>query len=227
MCGRFFSTLTGDELASEHGLMVRLGLEPRYNIAPTQPVPVVHLDERGSRRLSLMRWGLVPGWAKEVGRALLHNARAETIDEKPSFRGGWRHRRGLVPASGWYEWQALGGKDKQAWALHLGNHAPIAFACVWDVWEGRGEGSWLESFAILTTAAVGPAAAVHDRMPVLIEPADQQAWMAGDGGRPWPLSRFGSSWVDRLQLTPVGPEIGKVTAQGPQLIAPQPAAAGH
>jgi putative SOS response-associated peptidase YedK len=226
MCGRFFSLISDDDVSQDYGLSVRLGLQSRFNIAPTQAVPLVHLDERGARRASLMRWGLVPAWAKEIGSAPLINARSETVAEKPSFRGAFRYRRGLLPASGWYEWQRV-GKARQAYAVHFGNHAPFAFAAIWEVWEGRGEGSWLESCAILTAPAIGPVAAIHDRMPLLVEPADQRRWLKGEGDQPPSPASLSTDWVDRLILTPVSPAVGNVAAQGPQLIEPMPAAAGH
>ncbi len=217
MCGRFFSTLTNDELADAFGVVSRLNLPSRYNIAPTTPVTVVHMDEKGGRRLSPMRWGLVPSWAKEVGSVPLFNARSETVAEKPAFKGAFKYRRGLVPANGWYEWQKTGTKTKQAYAVHLANFAPLAMACIWEVWQGRGEGSWLESCSILTTSAIGPAAAVHERMPVLIDPADYAMWMTGV---PPALSTLSQSLVDRLMLTPVGPAVGNVANDGPALLQP-------
>jgi putative SOS response-associated peptidase YedK len=217
MCGRFFSTLTDDELMDTFDVVTRLHLPSRYNIAPTTPVLVVYLDEKGQRRLSPMRWGLVPSWAKEVGSIPLFNARSESVAEKPAFKGAFKYRRGLVVANGWYEWQKTGAKTKQAYALHLANFAPLAMACIWEVWEGRGEGSWLETCSILTTSAIGPAAAVHDRMPVLIESGDYRLWMQGP---PPAFSALSNDMVDRIRLTPVGPAVGNVANDGPQLLQP-------
>jgi putative SOS response-associated peptidase YedK len=217
MCGRFFATMSDSELMDAYGIVTKLNLPSRYNIAPTTPVLVVHLDERGQRRVSPMRWGLVPSWAKEVGTAPLFNARAETVAEKPAFKGAFKYRRGLVAANGWYEWQKTGAKTKQAYALHLANFAPLAMACIWEVWEGRGEGSWLETCSILTTSAIGPAAAVHERMPVLIEPGDYKLWMHG---APPAFSSLSQDMADRLRLTPVGPAVGNVANDGPQLLEP-------
>jgi putative SOS response-associated peptidase YedK len=215
MCGRFFSTLTDEELMDNFDIVSRLNLPSRYNIAPTTPVMVVHLGERGQRRLSPMRWGLVPGWAKEVGQVPLFNARCETVAEKPAFKGAFKYRRGLVAANGWYEWQKTGTKTKQAYALHLPNFAPLAMACIWEVWEGRGEGSWLETCSILTTSAIGPAAAVHERMPVLIHPSDYRLWLHG---APPAFSTLSQDMVDHIALTPVGPAVGNVANDGPELL---------
>jgi putative SOS response-associated peptidase YedK len=219
MCGRFFSTMTDVELADTYHITTRLNLPSRYNIAPTTPVLVVHMDEKGQRRLSPMRWGLVPGWAKHVGTVPLFNARSETVSEKPAFKGAYKYRRGLVAANGWYEWQKTGTKTKQAYALHLANFAPLAMACIWEVWEGRGEGSWLETCAVLTTSAIGPAAAVHERMPMLIEPADYVRWMKGP---PPGFGALSQTLADRITLTPVGPAVGNVNNDGPQLLQPLP-----
>jgi putative SOS response-associated peptidase YedK len=217
MCGRFFTTLNDEELNQFFSVSSRFNLPPRYNIAPTTPALVVHMAEKAGRVTTPMRWGLVPGWAKEIGKIPLFNARAETVAEKPAFKGAYKYRRGLVPASGWYEWQKTGSKTKQAYALHLPNYAPLAMACLWEVWEGRGEGSWLETFSILTTSAIGPAAAVHERMPVLIEPQDYDIWMRGDAPA---FSALSQSLADRLMLTAVGPAVGNVANDGPELLRP-------
>jgi putative SOS response-associated peptidase YedK len=217
MCGRFFQTTPMEEMQIAFAVSSRLALPSRYNIAPTTPVLVVHLDEKGTRRLSPMRWGLVPSWAREVGTVPLFNARSETVAEKPAFKGAYKYRRGLVAANGWYEWQKTGAKTKQAYALHLANFAPLAFACIWEVWEGRGEGSWLETCTILTTSAIGPAAAVHERMPVLVEPGDYNLWMRGS---PPGFSALSQEIVDRICLTPVGPAVGNVMNEGPALLEP-------
>jgi putative SOS response-associated peptidase YedK len=217
MCGRFFLTMTDSELMDAYGIVTKLNLPPRYNIAPTTPVLVVHHDEKGQRRLSPMRWGLVPSWAKAIGSVPLFNARAETVAQKPAFKGAFKYRRGLVAANGWYEWQKTGAKTKQAYALHLSNFAPLALACIWELWEGRGEGSWLESCSVVTTSAIGPAAAVHERMPVLIEPSDYKLWMHG---APIAFGALSQNIADRICLTPVGPAVGNVANDGPYLVEP-------
>ncbi len=127
-----------------------------------------------------MRWGLVPSWSKDIGiGAKLINARAETVAEKPTFRAAFRHRRCLVPADGFYEWQATGGR-KQPWRVVRRDRAPFAFAGLWELWEGTGEGSALETFSIVTTEANATLRNIHSRMPVMLfEEAQFKTWLAG------------------------------------------------
>lgn len=152
-------------------------LEPRYNIAPTQPVAVVRLDREGRRReFTLMRWGLIPSWAKDIGIGnRLINARAETLTEKPAFRTAFRRRRCLIPADGFYEWQKQATR-KQPYFIGLPDRRPFAFAGLWEHWEGA-DGSVLDSCTIITTAANERVRVLHDRMPVILERADFADWL--------------------------------------------------
>jgi putative SOS response-associated peptidase YedK len=217
MCGRFFATLAPDDLHRRFGLTVNSNLPPRYNIAPTQPVLVVRKNERGSRELAPMRWGLVPSWAKEVGTGVLINARAETLADKPSFRGGYKYRRGLLPANGWYEWRTE-GKRKVPFAQHLPHREMLAFACIWEVWEGRGEGSWLESCAIITMDAVGPSAAIHHRMPVLVHPDNDQLWINGAGDDLPNPQLMSGNLIDRIEVHQAHGDVNKAGNEGDYLL---------
>jgi putative SOS response-associated peptidase YedK len=217
MCGRFFTTAGPDAISRRFGVATGSNLEPLFNIAPTQPVLVVRLSERGKRELAPMRWGLVPGWAKEIGTAVHINARAETLAEKPSFRGAYTYRRGLLPASGWYEWRTE-GKRKVPYAHMLPDQQMLAFACIWEVWEGRGEGSWLESCALITTDAFGPAAAIHHRMPVLVHPDNDTVWMTGqDGVLPNPRLMSGDL-IDQIVVREANPDVNKAGNEGAYLL---------
>jgi putative SOS response-associated peptidase YedK len=217
MCGRFFSTVTPSDLGLAFGLDVRSNMEPRDNIAPTQAVDVVRLSEQGKRQLTPMRWGLVPAWAKQVGTTPLINARAETVDEKPSFRGAYKYRRGIVPATGWYEWRTE-NKRKLPFAHRLPDQSLLGFACIWELWEGRGEGSWLESFALLTMEAIGPAAAIHHRMPVLMHPDNYQSWLGGAREILPRPSEMPGHLIDQIEVVAVDPAINKVAGQGQQAL---------
>src|SRR5690348_1098517 len=140
MCGRFLQLSDPDELARVFGLVLEdlPGLVPRYNVAPTQAVAAVRLD--GDKRvLTLLRWGLIPSWAKDpkIGYSLI-NARAETVAEKPAFRAAFKARRCLVPASGFYEWQATGARQKQPYHFRSKDGQPFAFAGLWERWPGEG-----------------------------------------------------------------------------------------
>jgi len=179
MCGRF-SLVNAEEsmrrLFEYDG--PALNLPPRYNIAPSQKVPVVKAGKEGGRSLAMMRWGLIPSWAKDaaIGNKMI-NARAETVAEKPAFRSAFRHRRCLVPADGFYEWKKLDG-TKQPYRIGLEGDAPFAFAGLWEVWDGP-EGA-VRSFTIVTTDASAAIADIHDRMPVILPPRHFAGWIAED-----------------------------------------------
>jgi len=150
---------------------------PRYNIAPTQPVPIIrqHPTEPG-RKLSLVRWGLIPSWAKDSsGAATMINARSETAATKPAFRDALKSRRCLIPADAFYEWQRT-GKTKQPFCFEVGEGELFAFAGLWDRWRAP-DGSWLRSCSILTTTANRLTATVHDRMPVILDPGNYDLWL--------------------------------------------------
>jgi putative SOS response-associated peptidase YedK len=151
--------------------------EPRYNIAPTQPVPVIRQDPKEPiRRLSLVRWGLVPSWAKDAsGAARMINARAETATTKPAFRDALRLRRCLVPADGFYEWQRT-GSGKQPFCFEVNDGELFAFAGIWESWRD-GSGKTLETCSILTTTPNDVTAPIHDRMPVIVSPEACDLWL--------------------------------------------------
>jgi len=176
MCGRFNLTASGEEIAEAFGLEDTPELAPRYNIAPTQPVAVVRRDT-ASRRLTLgsLRWGLVPEGAPETDRGHI-NARSETAWQKPAFRDAFAHRRCLVPATGFYEWQTLSQRPRrrQPWAFALGSGRLFAFAGLWEPPAREGAPP---SCTILTTDPNEVTRPVHDRMPVILAPADYAPWL--------------------------------------------------
>lgn len=181
MCGRFSLYESIDDLRSYFKISVQraiFDLPPRYNIAPSQQVPVIRVEE-GQRQLVLLRWGLVPFWAdsSKSGYRMI-NARAETAHRLPAFRAAFRKRRCLIPASGFFEWEHT-GREKRPFYIYRKDGAPLAFAGLWEHWEGmdKGETGVVESCTILTTSAVEPVAKLHDRMPVILEPADFDRWL--------------------------------------------------
>ncbi|GAB5503683.1 MAG: SOS response-associated peptidase [Pyruvatibacter sp.] len=149
---------------------------PRWNIAPTQPVPIIRQGADGQRHFVLVRWGLVPDWAREVGSKPLFNARGETVAEKPAFRSAFKRRRCLVPADGFYEWKPGSAQPKQPYLIRRRDRAPMAFAGIWEHWQSP-EGSELESCSIITTQANATLAPVHHRMPVILDEADWETWI--------------------------------------------------
>lgn len=181
MCGRFALISSTEEVADALGVDPAVIADippavPRFNIAPTQPVLAAYLDDAGQRRLTFFQWGLVPSWSKDVtiGSRLI-NARSETVTEKPSFRNAFKRRRCLIPADGFYEWQKLNG-GKQPMYIHGADGRPLALAGLWEVWQ-EPEGTRLQTCTILTTTPNELMAPIHDRMPVILEPADFGMWL--------------------------------------------------
>jgi putative SOS response-associated peptidase YedK len=185
MCGRYTVTSSGDTIADLFDLAEIPELPARYNLAPTQQAPVVRMTEPGApRSLDLLRWGLIPYWAKEAGIGnKMINARSESVAEKPSYRHSFRKKRCLVVADGFYEWKRE-GKAKQPYLIRRRDRRPFAFGGLWSSWrdpqalaeEGR-KVEPLETFTILTTGANDLIRTLHDRMPVIVEPADFALWL--------------------------------------------------
>jgi putative SOS response-associated peptidase YedK len=178
MCGRYVIISAPEALRRLFAYGEQPNFPPRHNVAPTQPVPVVIL-ENGVRRFKLMRWGFLPSWVKDPRKfALVINARAETILEKPSFRNAVRRRRCLLPADGYYEWQASSTR-KRPFYIRRRDGQPIGFAGVAETWAGP-NGEEVDTVAIVTAAAPAEMALLHDRVPVTIEPRDFDLWLDGD-----------------------------------------------
>jgi putative SOS response-associated peptidase YedK len=175
MCGRFVITSPPAAVRQAFGYSDQPNFPPRYNVAPTQPIPVV-IVENGTRQFRLMRWGLLPSWVKDPRKfTLLINARAETVLEKPAFRAAIKRRRCLVPADGYYEWQAAGSR-KQPYFIHPRDGGPIGFAALAETWVGP-NGEELDTVAIVTTAASAEMTSLHHRVPVTIASEDFARWL--------------------------------------------------
>lgn len=177
MCGRYTIAAPSEAIRRMFGFRNPLpNLPARYNVAPTQDVPAVRL-ENGERRLVMLRWGLVPAWSKEMASsAPLINARGESVADKPSFRTAFRLRRCLVPVDGFYEWKAMGKGPKQPAHIHLKQGGLFALAGVWENWKAP-DGAIIESMALVTTSANATLQAVHDRMPVIVPPEKFEVWL--------------------------------------------------
>jgi putative SOS response-associated peptidase YedK len=175
MCGRFVITSPPAALRQIFGYLEQPNFPPRHNIAPTQPIPVVIL-ENGARHFRLMRWGLLPGWVKDPRKfTLLINARSETVTEKPAFKNAIRRRRCLIPADGYYEWQGS-EKPKRPFFIHRRDGAPIGLAGLAETWAGP-NGEELDTVAIVTAPASADLAVLHHRVPVTIAPRDFDRWL--------------------------------------------------
>ncbi|MDO8838670.1 MAG: SOS response-associated peptidase [Parvibaculum sp.] len=218
MCGRYTITAPPDVMRELFGFGEQPNFPPRHNIAPTQPVPIVFRDG-AQRHFLLVRWGLIPSWAKEVPASLLINARAETIAEKPSFRAAFRHRRALMPADGFYEWKAEGKGVKQPYVIRRRDRAPFAMAALWETWA-TAEGSEIDSCAVVTCEANATLAPIHHRMPVILDEKDWDAWL--DPATPLKEAQalLRPAPDDLLDATPVSTRINRVANDDPSLLEP-------
>jgi putative SOS response-associated peptidase YedK len=220
MCGRF--SLTGPDplvIADVFGATDVPELPARYNIAPTQPVAtVVHDRQRGVNRVEIMRWGLIPSWAKDpaIGNRMI-NARADTLPEKPSYRGPLRCHRCLILADGFYEWQA-GPDGKQPMFIHLKDRALFGLAGLWDVWRSP-DGTPLITCTIITTEPNALMAEIHNRMPVILPREDFAAWLdpqRTDAAQVMPLLR--PYPAEEMACYPVSRRVNSPANDDPTLI---------
>jgi putative SOS response-associated peptidase YedK len=231
MCGRYATTRSQADLSDLFdALDLTEGLAPSWNVAPTDPVPLVRVSQsRDARVLDTARWGLVPPWATDLrGGARMINARSETVATSPAFAPSFARRRCLVPADGWYEWVRT-GRDKQAYYMTPGGGAPLAFAGIWSPWRpagardgrpGEAAGPALLTCSVLTTAAVGGLARVHDRMPLVLPPHRWPQWLAGGGDAVALLRPMTERELAAIEVRPVGPAVGNVRNNGPHLLDP-------
>ena len=178
MCGRYKLSRRKQVVEEYFDTTGEDDWSPRYNIAPTQPIPVIRQHPKEPvRELSLIRWGLIPSWSKDSsGAARTINARSETAGTKPAFRESLKSRRCLIPADGFYEWQRM-GKGKQPFCFEVNEGQLFAFAGLWDRWKDPSSGNWVRTCSILTTTANALTSAVHDRMPVILDPDCYDLWL--------------------------------------------------
>ena len=221
MCGRFTNQYTWREL---HALyMLSIGFEqnadwtPKYNIAPTTQIPVL-LSEKAVRHFELMRWGLVPSWAKEIGQFSTFNARDDGLASKPMFRGAWKAgQRCIVPASSFFEWRK---SDKQPFAIAAGNKGAMAFAGLWDEWAPK-DGALLRSCTIITCAPNKLLEPIHDRMPVILGAEDWGKWLGEEPANENELLKLLKPFAaGRLTMWKVGKAVGNVRNQSAKLVEP-------
>jgi putative SOS response-associated peptidase YedK len=219
MCGRYASFLPAEALARVFGTVGPLpNLEPTWNMAPTKAAPIVRLDpEIGERRLEIAKWGLVPFFTKDLGKARTPiNARSETVARSPLFKEAFARRRCLVPAAAYYEWRH-DPSGKTPFAIARGDGEPVALGGRWEAW--RSDGETLRTFATLTTEANSSLALIQERMPVIIERKDWPIWLGEENGdviallRPLP--------ADQLRIWPIERAVNNVRNDGPALLAPR------
>ena len=255
MCGRYASARKRQELLAEFRVerdRVEDSLEPDYNVAPTKPVyAVLTRGARGqgdspppevARELRVVRWGLVPSWAKDVSiGSRLINARVETVDSKPAYRQAFARRRCLLPADGFYEWQqvpANGKTRKQPYFIHHGDGGVLAFAGLYEIWRDKSypedhPRAWLWTSTIITTQAKDDVGKIHDRMPMVIGPAEWTDWLdPGNSDRADLMALLAPAVAGAGGLTsyPVSTAVNSVRNNGPALVEPlasEPAGAAH
>jgi putative SOS response-associated peptidase YedK len=214
MCGRFAFYSPGEATAALFGVSGALPVEARYNIAPTQYIAAIRNDGEGDRELAMLRWGLVPFWAKDpsIGNRMI-NARAETVAEKPSYRAAYRHRRCLVLADGFYEWHTEGG-IKRPHYISAADGQPFAFAALWENWQSKVSDESIQSTTIITTEANEFMSALHHRMPVVLRSETADRWLAGDED----LIEFAASHGPELQSWVVDRRVNNARNEGEDLI---------
>jgi putative SOS response-associated peptidase YedK len=196
-------------------------IAPSWNVAPTDPLPVVRHDTRaGERSLDVMRWGLVPFWAKDIKVGFANiNAKAEGIEGKPAFREAFQRRRCLVPVDNFYEWKKTAA-GKQPYAVGLGDGGLMALAGVWENWRSPA-GEWVRSFAIITTAPNELCAELHDRMPVVLKPDSWPVWLGEEPADARQLKALLAPYpAEEMSCWPVSARVGNVKNNDPSLIEP-------
>jgi len=218
MCGRYLMTSTIEAMRQLFLFDERPNLPPRYNIAPSQAIPIVRLNREGTgRELALARWGLIPSWADDpkIGYRLI-NARAESVASRPAFRAAFRQRRCLVPANGFFEWEKR-GRTKQPWLIRAKGGALMAFAGLWEVWRDP-NGAPVHSCAIVTGAPNEVAGRFHDRMPVILGPDAYEPWLraAPEEARAL-LTPCPDEW---LEAYPVSTRVNRPDHDDPEVIRP-------
>jgi len=220
MCARYVRETPAAELAELFGVMAMPTLDPSWNTAPTQQVLAVRsAPEGGAREAVLLRWGLIPSWAKDISvGSQMFNARGETAREKPSFRTAFRRRRCLLPADGFYEWKK-GPPPRQPFFFHMKDGKPFAFAGLWERWESP-EGTAIESCTMLTTTPNDLVATVHDRMPVILGADRYATWLDPAAADVDALQSLIVPFpADRMDGYPVSRAVGNVRKNEPSLKA--------
>src|ERR1700691_3677111 len=226
MCARYVITSPADAVRALFEYDERPNFPPRYNVAPTQPIPVVRLVD-GKRSFALVRWGFLPAWVKDPKMfSLLVNARGESVLDKLSSRNAMRRRRCLVPTDGFYEWRTVRpGAPKRPHFVRPKSGGPVAFAGLWETWIGP-SGEEIDTAAIVTTQANRTLAAVHDRMPVVIEPQAFNLWLdCANVDATTAATLVAPAAEDLFECYEISPAVNRVANDSAQLIEPVPAVA--
>jgi putative SOS response-associated peptidase YedK len=225
MCARYVITSPADAIRALFGYAERPDFPPRYNVAPTQPIPVVRLAD-GRRSLALMRWGFLPAWVKDPRTfSLLVNARGESVLDKRSFRNAMRRRRCLIPANGFYEWSDAA--PRRPYFVRPKSGAPIAFAGLWETWTGP-NGEEVDTTAIVTTRANRALAAIHDRMPVIVAPEAFDLWLdSANVDGPTAAALIAPAADDTFEAYEISTAVNRATDDSAELLTPLSANAAN
>jgi putative SOS response-associated peptidase YedK len=219
MCGRYAITTAPEAIRRLFGYPEQPNFPPRHNVAPTQPIPIVRLAE-GKRQFALVRWGLLPAWVKDPKTfTLLINARGESVNDKPAFRNAMKYRRCLIPADGFFEWK-VEGKIKRPFFVYRKDHAPFAFAGLWESWMGP-NGEEMESAAIVTTRASPSIGHIHHRMPVILEPDQFDMWLDTKNVDAQTAAQLIAPLADnKVAAHEISPRVNRVVNDTPDLLDP-------
>jgi putative SOS response-associated peptidase YedK len=218
MCGRYAITTVPEAMRQFYRYFEQPNFPARYNVAPTQPIPVVRLDN-GARHFALVRWGLIPSWVKDPKTfTLLINARAETVAEKPAFRNALKRRRCLIPADGFFEWKREGAA-KQPYFIHHRDGTPMTFAGLWETWMGP-NGEEMETAAIITTQANTVLGAIHDRMPVILAPSVFDTWLDPQTTADAVSALMVPAPDDQIEMFAVSSAVNRVANDDPRNLEP-------
>jgi putative SOS response-associated peptidase YedK len=224
MCGRYYRRSDKQQIAEAFrlGLPTTFEILPSYNVAPQTFQPIVRLDDAtGDRELASLRWGLVPYWSKDAKVAYSTiNAKAETLATSPTFREALKRRRCLIPLNGFYEWQAINTRSRQAYAVSLKNSKLFAVAGLWDRWKDKATGQALETFTLITTDPNELMEPFHNRMPVILRAADYERWMAPADPARLPVDLLRPFPGEEMAAWKIGSAVGNVRNDSPGLIAP-------
>jgi putative SOS response-associated peptidase YedK len=217
MCGRYVITSAPEAIRALFRYPEQPNFPPRYNVAPTQPIPIVRVTE-GKRQFALVRWGLLPSWVKDPKAfTLVINARGESVLDKPAFKNAMKYRRCLIPADGFYEWKAGGGR-KQPYFVRLKSGAPMAFAGLWECWTGP-NGEELETAAIVTTTANRTLEDMHDRMPVVVPPDAFDLWLnCAEVDATTAAALIAPAPDDAVEAYPVSADVNRVANDNAKLL---------
>jgi putative SOS response-associated peptidase YedK len=222
MCGRYAITLPPEAMRALFRYREQPNFPPRYNIAPTQPVPVVRQNE-GERQFILMRWGFIPGWVKDPKDfPLVINIRGETAAEKPSFRAALARRRCLMPADGFYEWHRIGQGprgENRAYLFRRPDRGLFAFAALWETWSSP-DGSEIDTVALVNGPANGLMSAIHERCPVIVDPKHFGLWLDPAAEPKDYAALLRPPPDDLLEMVRIGPAVNKVANDGPEIQEP-------